>query len=159
MLYYNNCLQWWFRRVNRVWFQFMVCLQSSILIFLRKSRFMPCEIGPYNRILDFGKTHFILERVECVLYYSFNKLQHHSKFVEKQMLIDIEPCVIRFRTNFHTGEYNWELLYVSSKHISSDAAIVAFLIQSHYCSVCCILQHYRIPHKCCVYRNGSSGWT
>ena len=24
---------------------------------------MPCEIGPYNRILDFGKTHFILERV------------------------------------------------------------------------------------------------
>ena len=42
----------------------MVCLQSSILIFLRKSRFMPCEIGPYNRILDFGKTHFILERVE-----------------------------------------------------------------------------------------------
>ena len=44
----------------------MVCLQSSILIFLRKSRFMPCEIGPYDRILDFGKTHFILERVFSV---------------------------------------------------------------------------------------------
>ena len=28
---------------------------------------MPCEIGPYNRILDFGKTHFILERVVDVV--------------------------------------------------------------------------------------------
>jgi len=42
----------------------MVCLQSSIVNFWRKSCFIPCEIGLNDGILDFGKTHFSLERVK-----------------------------------------------------------------------------------------------
>ena len=53
----------WFRRVNRVLLELTVCLQSSIVHFWRKSRFIPCEIGLYDGILKFGKTHFSLERV------------------------------------------------------------------------------------------------
>ena len=41
----------------------MVCLQSSIVHFWRKSHFIPCEIGLYDGILEFGKMHFSLERV------------------------------------------------------------------------------------------------
>ena len=52
-----------FRRVNRVLIELTVCLQSSIVHFWRKSRFIPCEIGLYDGILEFGKTHFSLERV------------------------------------------------------------------------------------------------
>jgi len=52
-----------FRRVSRVLLELTVCLQSSIAHFWRKSRFIPCEIGLYDGILEFGKTHFSLERV------------------------------------------------------------------------------------------------
>ena len=41
----------------------MVCLQSSIVHFWRTSHFIPCEIGLYDGILEFGKTQFSLERV------------------------------------------------------------------------------------------------
>ena len=50
-----------FRRVSRVLLELTVCLQSSIVHFWRKSRFIPCEIGLYDGILEFGKTHFSLE--------------------------------------------------------------------------------------------------
>ena len=60
----------WFRRVNRVLLELMVCLQSSIVHFWRKSRFIPCEIGLYDGILKFGKTHFSLERVTSSFFLS-----------------------------------------------------------------------------------------
>ena len=41
----------------------MVSLQSSIVHIWRKSHFIPCEIKLYDGILEFGKTHFSLERV------------------------------------------------------------------------------------------------
>ena len=46
---------------------------------------MPCKIGPYNRILDFGKTHFILERV-----------QHENSPLNEMQFTDCQRTIFLF---------------------------------------------------------------
>ena len=50
---------------------------------------MPCEIGPYNRILDFGKTHFILERVDIT---KANELNFNNKICAIEKTLNIWKC-------------------------------------------------------------------
>ena len=57
----------------------MVCLQSSIVHFWRTSHFIPCEIGLYDGILEFGKTHFSLERVVILLFFTCPLLNSKRK--------------------------------------------------------------------------------
>ena len=64
-----------FRRVSRVLLELTICLQSSIVHFWRKSRFIPCEIGLYDGILKFGKTHFSLERVNFLSLFPFFRVK------------------------------------------------------------------------------------
>ena len=69
---------------------------------LKKIRFKPMIYG--STFLDQQMLHSVSCHVECqsFLYmkcpfYSFNKLQHSSRFVEQQMSSDVELCIIRFR--------------------------------------------------------------